>query len=234
MGRFSADRDGMPVGRRLTDHVAAALPSGRRLAGASVSIVPFDAERHVEALRDALPPTGPTWTYMAYGPFASGDALADWARSFLAGGDPPFDVWVVAGRPAGFSTWQRAAPEHGSIELAHVVLSPALRRTRAATEGFYLLLGHAFDDLGYRRVEWKCDALNAASRAAAERLGFVHEGTFRDHLVVKGRNRDTAWYALLRDGWRRRRADLEAWLDADNFDADGRQRRPLARAVTEG
>ncbi|HET9948325.1 MAG TPA: GNAT family protein, partial [Longimicrobiales bacterium] len=132
-----------------------------------------------------------------------------------------------AARPAGLASYLRIAPEHGSIEVGHVHFGPALRRTPAATEAMYLMMRRAFDELGYRRYEWKCDALNAPSRRAAERLGFTYEGTFRQHIVYKGRNRDTAWYSILDAEWPRVRSALEAWLDPSNFDAEGRQRRRL-------
>jgi RimJ/RimL family protein N-acetyltransferase len=119
-------------------------------------------------------------------------------------------------------------PLHGVIEIGHIWFAPALQRTRAATESIFLLARHAFDDLGYRRLEWKCDSLNGPSRSAAERFGFTYEGIFRQHMVVKGRNRDTAWYAITDAEWPSRRAAFEAWLSAENFDAGGTQRRSLA------
>jgi RimJ/RimL family protein N-acetyltransferase len=127
-------------------------------------------------------------------------------------------------------------PAHGVIEIGHIWFAPAMQRTLQATEAIFVLARHAFDDLGYRRLEWKCDSLNGASRRAAERFGFVYEGVFRRHMVVKGRNRDTAWYAMTDGDWPLRRAAFEAWLAPDNFDQGGRQRRSLAalRAQLEG
>ena len=119
-------------------------------------------------------------------------------------------------------------PEHGVIEIGHIWLSPALQRTRQATEAIYVMSRHAFDELGNRRLEWKCDAANAASRRAAERFGFKFEGVFRQHRVVKGRNRDTAWYSITDGEWPDVRAAFDAWLADDNFDKSGRQRRSLA------
>lgn len=118
-------------------------------------------------------------------------------------------------------------PEHGSIEIGNIMFGPALQRTTAATEAIFLVAGHAFDDLGYRRLEWKCNALNGPSRRAAERFGFVYEGTFARHRVVKGRNRDTAWFAITDERWPGVRRAFQAWLAPENFDADGRQRRAL-------
>ena len=126
-------------------------------------------------------------------------------------------------------------PAHGTVEIGHIWYAPAIQRTRATTEATYLLARHVFDDLGYRRLEWKCNALNAPSRAAAERFGFTYEGTFRQHMWVKGANRDTAWYSLLDGEWPAVRAAFEAWLDPANFDGEGTQRTPLAaRDTTTG
>jgi len=134
-------------------------------------------------------------------------------------------------RPLGQAAYLRIVPDHGSIEIGNIWFGPPLQRTTAATEAIYLLARHAFDDLGYRRLEWKCNALNAASRRAAERFGFTFEGIFRNHLVVKGRNRDTAWFAIADDDWPAIRAGFEAWLAADNFDSEGSQKRPLGELI---
>jgi RimJ/RimL family protein N-acetyltransferase len=136
-------------------------------------------------------------------------------------------------RPLGIASYLRIAPEHGTIEIGHIWFGTPMQRTTAATEAIYLLARHAFDDLGYRRLEWKCNALNAASRRAAERFGFTFEGVFRSHQVVKGRNRDTAWYAIVEDEWPRVRAGFEAWLEPANFDASGRQRHTLGALMAE-
>lgn len=133
-----------------------------------------------------------------------------------------------AGRASGVASYARIEPAHGQVEVAGVLLGRALQRTRAATEAIHLLMRHAFDDLGYRRFEWKCDSLNAPSRRAAERLGFAYEGTFRRHVVTKGRSRDTAWFAMTLDDWPRISAAHAAWLAPENFDAGGVQRRRLA------
>jgi len=132
-----------------------------------------------------------------------------------------------AGPPQGVASYMRITPEHGSIEIGHIWFGPALKRTRGATEAIFLLARQAFDGLGYRRLEWKCNALNAPSRAAAERFGFQFEGVFANHQVVKGRNRDTAWYAITVDRWPEVRAAFEAWLAPANFDSAGQQRRSL-------
>ena len=131
------------------------------------------------------------------------------------------------------ASYLNIAPAHGCIEIGHIWFAPPLQKTRGATEAIFLMMRHAFDDLGYRRLEWKCDALNAASRRAAARFGFTYEGTFRQHMVVKGRNRDTAWFAMLDREWPRVRAAFERWLAPENFAAAGRQRMSL-RALTQG
>jgi RimJ/RimL family protein N-acetyltransferase len=134
---------------------------------------------------------------------------------------------VVHGQPRGVVSYLRIDAANGVVEIGHIWYAPSIQRTRVTTEVTYLLAKHVFDDLGYRRLEWKCNAANERSRAAAERFGFTYEGTFRQHMMVKGANRDTAWFALLDGEWPATRAAFEAWLDPANFDADGRQRRPL-------
>ena len=146
--------------------------------------------------------------------------------------DPLFFAVVRDGRVLGRVSYMRITPAFGVIEIGNIVFAPALQRTTAATEAIYLLARHAFDDLGYRRLEWKCNALNAASRSAADRFGFAFEGVFRNHQIVKGRNRDTAWYAIIDADWPAIRAGFEHWLSPGNFDRDGIQRTDLARLVT--
>jgi len=151
-------------------------------------------------------------------------------RRAAAGSDPLF--YAILDRPGddplGVASYLRIDPPMGSIEIGHLSFSPALQRSTTATEALYLMIRHVFDDLGYRRCEWKCDRLNAPSVAAAKRLGFRYEGTFRQAVVTKGRNRDTAWFSILDREWPALGAALEAWLDPGNFDGDGRQRRRLA------
>jgi RimJ/RimL family protein N-acetyltransferase len=176
------------------------------------------------------------WTYMGYGPFAQAQDYTAWAEAAARGEDPLFHAIVDrrSDRAVGVTAYLRIEPAVGVLEVGHIAYAPALQRTAAATEAMYLLLRRAFDELGYRRYEWKCDALNAPSRAAALRLGFRFEGIFRQATVYKGRNRDTAWYSIIDREWPARRAAFEAWLDPLNFTADGRQIRPLGRHVEEG
>jgi RimJ/RimL family protein N-acetyltransferase len=209
----------------------ARAPARETLRGPRVALAPLDADRHAADLFAASAHGDPRlWDYLPYGPFADAEAYADWVRGVQDGDDPRFFAVVdrATGRAGGVVSFLRAAPEHGTIEIGHIWFGAALQRTPQATEAILLLARHAFDDLGNRRLEWKCDAANARSRAAAERFGFTYEGTFRQHLIVKGRNRDTAWYAMLDGDWPAIRAAFEAWLAPSNFDADGRQRTRLA------
>ncbi len=171
---------------------------------------------------------GGIWRYLPYGPFETEEAYADWVAGASRGADPQFfAILMEDGRPSGVASYLRIAPQAGSIEIGHICLSPRLQRTPAATEALSLMIGWAFA-LGYRRVEWKCDAENAASRRAAARLGFRFEGVFAQAGVVKGRNRDTAWYALLDRDWPAVSAAHAAWLSPENFDAEGAQRSRLS------
>ncbi len=178
------------------------------------------------------------WTYLPYGPFEDGDAYRAWLDR-AAGGWPLYFA-IVAGEPgqtgqaAGVAAFLRAKPAGGSIEVGHLAFSPALQRTRAATEAMALMMATAFDELGYRRYEWKCDALNAPSRRAALRLGFVYEGTFRQATVVRGRNRDTAWFSVTDTEWPRLQAAFRLWLEPANFGPDGRQRIALSALTRPG
>lgn len=206
------------------------------LRGAAVRLEPLDADRHAEALFDAAQGAGADpalWRHLAYGPFAGAQEYADWVREAIAGPDPLFFAVVRDDEPAGVASYLRIEPAHGCIEIGHVWIGARLQRTTAATEAIFLLLRHAFDDLGYRRVEWKCDAANARSRRAAERFGFTYEATFRQHMIVRGANRDTAWFALLDRDWPPVRDAFERWLDPANRDASGVQREALRARVDQ-
>jgi RimJ/RimL family protein N-acetyltransferase len=181
------------------------------------------------------PPDGDlaTWTYLPDGPYGSADELRRMLSWAASSEDPLFFTLVTlpGERPSGMASYMRITSEFGVIEIGHIWLGTPLRRTTAATEAIYLLARHAFDELHYRRLEWKCNALNAASRRAAERFGFSFEGVFRKHMVIKGRTRDTAWYAITDDEWPAVRRGFEEWLAPDNFGVDGRQRRPLGELI---
>lgn len=218
------NRWNQPVGPTVDGWLGCPPPTRTSLQGRHVQLEPLSSKAHSEALFSAFddPDDAPAWTYMGYGPFTAAHQLREWAQWAESGDDPLFFAWMVDDRAVGFASLMRAVPAHGSIEIGHVALAPRLRRTRAATEGFFLLMAHCFDTLGYRRLEWKCDALNAPSRVAADRLGFTYEGTFQAHLVIKGRRRDTAWFAMTDETWPVVRAGFVRWLSDDNF-VDGQQ-----------
>ena len=196
------------------------------LTGKTVRLEPL-GEGHIPGLAQVSADSS-IWTYMPYGPFSTESHYRDWLMAACFGDDPLFFAIVDAadGKAVGLASYLNIKPTQGSIEVGHVYFSPALQRTRLATEAMYLMMRRAFE-LGYRRYEWKCDALNAASRAAAERLGLSYEGIFRQATVYKRRNRDTAWYAAVDGEWPALAAAFEAWLDPENFDAAGRQRVSL-------
>jgi RimJ/RimL family protein N-acetyltransferase len=212
------------------DWKPARMPEKVPLEGVTVILEPVDPDRHAAALFASSKDAPELWKHLAYGPFKDRDEFTSWLRDRAATEDPLFYALVdrAAGEARGMASYLRMEPLHGVIEIGHIWFAPALQRTRQATESIFLLARHAFDDLGYRRLEWKCDSLNGPSRSAAERFGFTYEGIFRQHMVVKGRNRDTAWYAITDAEWPSRRAAFEAWLSAENFDAGGAQRRSLA------
>jgi RimJ/RimL family protein N-acetyltransferase len=206
-------------------------PSRTVLTGSRVRLEPLDPERHGVALfaaqgQDADPEL---WTYMASGPYRDEDGFRSYLEKSATSDDPLFFAIVdqESGAPQGVASYLRIDPANGVIEIGHIWFGAALQRTPAATEAIFVLARHAFDDLGYRRFEWKCNALNARSRRAAERFGFTYEGTFRQHVVVKGRNRDTAWFAIIDKDWPVIRTAFEAWLDPANFDDAGRQWQSL-------
>ncbi len=194
-------------------------------------IEPLDLARHARDLYDAYSHDrdGHNWTYLPYGPFATFDAYSAWVAHAVTPDDPLFHAIVdlPSGRAVGVASYLRIDPDAGSIEVGGLSFSPLLQRTPAATEAMYLMMQRAFA-LGYRRYEWKCDALNAPSRAAAQRLGLSYEGIFRQARVSKGRNRDTAWYATIDREWPALDRAFRQWLAPENFDADGRQRVRLS------
>jgi RimJ/RimL family protein N-acetyltransferase len=223
-----------PVGEVVSPLPPGRLPDGRILSGRYVRLEPVSVSRHGSALYGSFAnsdPDGSVWTYMGYGPFGSQAEFVDWLKTKENSRDPFFYAFVplAGGEAVGMGSFMRPDPPNGVIEIGHIWFSPGLQRTREATEIIFLMMRHAFDDLGVRRLEWKCDALNAPSRRAAERFGFSFEGVFRQHMIVKKRNRDTAWYALLDHEWPAIRAGFEKWLEESNFDKAGRQLTSLAR-----
>ncbi|MEQ8602555.1 MAG: GNAT family protein [Marivibrio sp.] len=226
-----ANHLGQPIGPPVDDWTPRPRPDGRSLAGRFCRLERLDPARHGRALFDAdrQDETGASWTYLPYGPFERWEDYADWLARMAPQEDPFFYAILetASDAPAGLASYLRIAPEAGSIEVGHIHYSPRLQRTPAATEAMALMMGHVFDDLGYRRYEWKCNALNAASRRAAERLGFTFEGVFRQAGVYKGRNRDTAWFSILDHEWPAMKQAFSQWLAPENFDEAGRQRSPL-------
>jgi RimJ/RimL family protein N-acetyltransferase len=216
-----------PVGPAV-DPTPARRPDAVSLSGRFGSVERLDAGRHGEPLWEALAGHDRVWTYMAYGPFADRGAFLAWLHERQALADPFYYAIVDPVRgPLGLATLMVIRPEMRVVEVGHIVLAPTAQRTPLATEAQYLLARQVFEALEYRRYEWKCDALNAASRRAALRFGFAFEGIFRSHMIVKGRSRDTAWFAMTDADWPARKAAFERWLAPGNFDADGRQRESL-------
>ncbi|NKC31894.1 GNAT family N-acetyltransferase [Falsiroseomonas selenitidurans] len=219
----------LPLGGPV-DTTPRPLPARIPHRGRSVTLEPL-AVRHAAELWDAAQADrlGTGWTYLGYGPFPDAEAMRRHVASFAAQHDPM--AWAirphVSGTVSGWLTLMEIQPANAAIELGHIWFAPALQRSRAATEAMFLLMRHAMDDLGYRRLVWKCNALNAPSRRAAERLGFRFEGELRAHMVVKGRRRDTAFYAMLAEEWPAQRDLIAAWLDDANWDHAQRPRRPL-------
>lgn len=221
------NQHGQPIGEPLTDRVAPPFPPPKVLEGRTVALEPLDWSAHGEQLFEAFS-TAPDslWTYMSFGPFSKISELEAAIESMVSPPDGlPYAI-VVDGKPLGFVSYLRIKPAEGVIEIGAITFSPGLQRTTAATEAIYLLIANAFD-LGYRRCEWKCDDLNAPSRVAGERLGFTYEGTFRQATHYKGRNRDTAWFAIIDSEWGPLDQAFRTWLSPDNFDEAGTQRQSL-------
>jgi len=212
------------LGRRVDGWRVPPRPEGAAMAGKYVRVQALDANLHAAELYGQYAGNDAVWDYLPYGPFTSLAGYHRWIRDAAEGNDPYFYVIIDSEtkQSRGVASYLRIAPEAGSIEVGHICMAPSLQRTRAATEAIYLMMEWAFE-AGYRRFEWKCNALNMASRRAAERLGLSYEGVFRQAAVVKGRNRDTAWFAAIDTEWPALREAFGTWLNPDNFDARGRQ-----------
>ena len=218
---------GQPIGAKV-DAKPAPLPGPVTLRGRFVTVERLDAARHGKALWEAFKGRDALWTYSSNGPFADEASFQQWLKERVELKDPYYYAIVSPdGRALGVSTYMEIRPKTRVIEVGHIVYGPELQQKPAATEAQYLLARHAIEELGYRRYEWKCHSLNAASRWAALRLGFEFEGIFRQHMIVKGRTRDTAWFSIIDSEWPRLRRAFEAWLAPDNFDGNGRQKRRL-------
>jgi RimJ/RimL family protein N-acetyltransferase len=205
------------------------IPDGRVLFGRWVRLEPVSVARHGGDLWEAIQGADQIWTYLGYGPFADREAFMDWLKDREASRDPWFQAFIRrdTGKASGMGAFMRADRVNGVIEIGHIWMIPGLQKTREATEAIFIMMRHCFDDLQVRRLEWNCDALNAPSRRAAERFGFTFEGIFRQHMIVKGRNRDTAWYAMLDREWPKAHQAFKAWLADGNFDAQGKQKAAL-------
>lgn len=229
-----------PIGVAVPQWTPPPAPPRLPLQGRFCRIEPLSVASHATALYAAnSADVGRMWTYLGYGPFADLAAYVAWMTKVCQATDPLFYAIVdlATNRAVGVASYLRLDPANGVTEVGHIAYSPLLQRTPAATEAMYLLMKQVFD-LGYRRYEWKCDSLNAPSRAAAQRLGFAFEGIFRQAIIYKGRNRDTAWYAIIDKDWPALQAAFTRWLDPANFDDQGQQRlalteltRPLLQGI---
>ncbi|MFN7979060.1 MAG: GNAT family protein [Vicinamibacterales bacterium] len=227
---------GQPVGDPVDGWTPRPRPDITAIDGRYARLERLDPDRHGRALwaANALDTTGANWTYLAVGPFDTFEGYDAWLRAVAPGADPYFLAIVdrATGEPVGVASYLRIDPAMGVIEVGHINFSPRAQRRPVATDAMFLMMQYVFG-LGYRRYEWKCDALNAPSRAAADRLGFSYEGLFRQALVYKGRNRDTAWFSIVDHEFPRLARAFETWLDPANFDADGGQRQRLSALTAE-
>lgn len=222
---------GQPIGDTVDGWLSAQRPIRKTLAGTFCRLEPLSVDAHLYDLFNAYSEDsdGKLWTYMAVGPFRLIDDMRLWMVDVCAADDPLFFaiVDIHTGKTTGVAALMRIKPEVGVIEVGSITYSPGLQRTPAATEAMFLLMREVFEVLGYRRYEWKCDSLNHPSKNAAQRLGFTFEGLFRQALVYKGRNRDTAWYSILDSEWPRLKAAYLEWLNPANFDREGVQHQRL-------
>ena len=228
---------GQPIGEPMPQWRAAGVPGNQPMTGRYCRLERVDVERHADDLYDAYrsAPDGRDWTYLSVGPFDTLDAYRAFLATCAASADPLHHTVIdlATDKAVGTLSLMRIDPANGVIEVGFVVFSPRLQKTRMATEAIFLLMQRAFDELGYRRFEWKCDALNLPSRTAAARFGFTFEGIFRQAVTYKGRNRDTAWFSIIDTEWPTLRAGFAQWLDEANFDAQGMQRRTLQACIAE-
>jgi len=234
------DNETVPIGAKV-DATPAKRPQRTTLDGRLVKVVPLDPAAHADALFEGSrgKENEHLWLYLFEGPFPTRASFDSHLQQKASSEDPLFFAILdkASGNAVGYAAYMRIEPAHRVIEVGSILFTPRLQRTIGATEATYLMARHVFEDLGYRRYEWKCNALNAASRSAALRLGFTFEGIFRRHMIIKGCNRDTAWFSMLDSEWPRRKTAFERWLDAANFEASGRQKISLSalnRGVENG
>lgn len=228
---------GQPIGPPMTNWVPCSRPEKKIMAGRCCHCVPLDSKSHGGDLFREFCGTvdARNWTYLPYGPFESRDAFLTWLRTDCAQDDPLFYAIIdsITDAPVGLASYLRIAPDVGTIEVGHIHFSTRLQRKPGATEAMFLMMSHAFDDLGYRRYEWKCDALNEPSRSAARRLGFTFEGVFRQATIYKKRSRDSAWFSITDMEWPAIREAITLWLSPSNFDGAGQQRIRLSELTDE-
>lgn len=222
----AADR---PLGPAVTGFAPPPAPGPDRIAGRFVTLERLSPAEHAAPLFDENRVDDSVWDYLGYGPFADPASYRQWQERMAASADPFFYALRgnADGRVAGLASFLRIDTANGVIEIGHIEISPGFQRTPVASEGIMLMIRWAFET-GYRRVEWKCDALNGPSRRAAARYGFTFEGVFRKHMIYKGRNRDTAWFAITEDEWPRLRGAYDRWLSPENIGPDGAQKTPLS------
>jgi len=221
-----------PIGSATIGWQIARLPTNSSMIGEYCKIIPLNIDQHAESLYQSYSKDAENknWTYLSYGPFDSIREFKSWLTSVANNSDPYFYSIVNKenNSAVGLASYLRINPKQGVIEVGHIHFSPILQRTPLATEAMYLMMRHIFEELGYRRYEWKCDSLNARSRKAAERLGFTFEGIFRQAMMYKGRNRDTAWYSVIDGEWPKLKRSFESWLAPANFDPTGNQKTSLS------
>jgi RimJ/RimL family protein N-acetyltransferase len=225
----------LAVGQPVPGWTGRPLPPRTPMQGTFCRVEPLDVRRHVEDLflANQLDAEGRNWTYLGVDAPRTLADYRSWIERMAAGSDPLFHaiVDVATGKAVGVATYMRIDPPNGVIEVGNINYSPLLQRKPAATEAMYLMMARVFDELGYRRYEWKCDSLNAPSRAAALRLGFQYEGLFRQAIVYKGRNRDTTWFSIIDKEWPALKRAYGQWLAPDNFDREGNQKEPLSKLI---
>ncbi|MGF1734086.1 GNAT family N-acetyltransferase [Photobacterium satsumensis] len=224
-----------PIGAPMPDWQGASIPEPVTLAGQFCRLEPLHPSRHGNDLFEAFSADleQRLWTYMFMGPFEDKDCFFQWLAPLEQSRDPLFFAIIdpATDQAVGIASYMRIVPQMGVIEIGNFLFSAKLQKTPAATEAIHLMLKHAFETLGYRRCEWKCDSLNHPSRRAAERLGFSYEGLFRQAIVYNGRNRDTTWYAIIDSDWPQISSAHQAWLSPENFDNSGQQKKRLAELL---
>jgi len=230
MQKFKNNLD-QTIGFPLPDWQACERPPSTSIQGNYCRVEKLDVEKHAEDLFDAYAKdtNHGNWTYLPYGPFSNFTDFKTWLINSCCNDDPFFHTVIdlKTEKAVGIASYLRIEPEIGVIEVGHIHFSPLMQRTPVSTEALYLLMRRVFDELGYRRFEWKCDSLNAPSCKAAQRLGFIPEGIFRQLTMYKNRNRDTAWFAIIDNDWPALKTMFEAWLNAENFDESGKQKQSL-------